>query len=115
MNLKKLSLAVGIALLVMGVFATPALANTAEQDQKQELEVECETGSYGQTTTCTAKGTQEQSQKIVYTNTRTVVRDGRKIHVPVDTALDARTQLAVVAAVLGLGLLTLVAKGKLAR
>lgn len=88
-----------VALLITGVLggmsAGQAQANTTvEQEQKlnQELEIECETGSYGQSSTCKARGEQtgEQSQKVV-------VRDRvlGKTHAPVDTALDAQTMLSV--------------------
>lgn len=83
--------------LMVGVFATPALADTsAEQNQKleQEVEIKCEVGAYGQNTKCEGKGKQtgEQSQKI-----KGVFRNGKFIpaHEPADTGLDSMTLAAV--------------------
>lgn len=79
-------------LLTLGMAST-AHAQTAEQNQKleQEFEVECNSGSYGQNTTCKVKGSQtgEQYQKISGR-----LRDGVMYHKPVDTALDSVTLLA---------------------
>ncbi len=110
MQISKLALASVIAAGLMNAFVGQALAaDTVSQNQKQELEVVCEVGAYGQATNCRAKGTQEQSQsvsldrKVVYINGRAV-----RAHKVVDTALDARTVLfasvVVLAMVAGLAL-----------
>ncbi len=88
MKLSKLAFASVIAAGVMNLFVGQALATEVSQTQKQELEVVCEVGAYGQATNCRAKGTQEQSQKVVYINGRAV-----RTHKVVNTALDARTVL----------------------
>ena len=77
MSLKKLILATTIASgLLVGAMPTTALADTAEQNQKlqQEIEFECTTGSYGQNSTCKATASQsgEQRQRI-YTVTMATV------------------------------------------
>lgn len=96
MNMKHIALALSVS--AFAIAAAPAMA--AEDDfvdeQKQEcrqvVEQECEAGAYGQTTSCKQKAEQvcEQKQKIV-------VRDKvlAQAHVPVDTALDLQTALAV--------------------
>ncbi len=101
--MKKVLLA---TLLTVGAFSfavQPAFANdtAAEQAQKQkleqELEIKCETGAYGQPTTCYAKGKQlgeqEQRQRILAAQI-----GGKKTHKPADTAIDMTTLMVVMAA-----------------
>ncbi len=109
MSLKKLILATTIASgLLVGAMPTTALADTAEQNQKlqQEIEFECTTGSYGQNSTCKATASQsgEQRQRI-YT------RDGVKFHKVLDTGLDTVT-MATVSGILAVGATALVVKIK---
>jgi hypothetical protein len=115
--MKKLILATLLTVAALAVAVQPTFANdTAEQAQKQrleqELEIKCETGAYGQTSTCYAKGKQvgeqEQRQKILAAQI-----GGRKVHVPVDTAIDMTTLLVVMtAAVAGFGATYALAKLK---
>ncbi len=101
------SLALG--LLTLGM-VSPVFANTAEQNQKleQEFEVQCNSGAYGQTSTCKVLGKQfgEQSQKIA-------LRDGIKPHKVVDTALDFQS-MAAVGAVVSTGVGAAILKRKVA-
>lgn len=94
-----------VAFAVQPTFAAEDTAAEQAQKQKleQELEIKCETGAYGQSSTCYAKGKQtaeqEQRQKILAAQI-----GGRKVHVPVDTAVDLTSTLAVfAAAVVGFG------------
>lgn len=82
--------------LALVVSATPVLAD--EVSQEQTVEVECETGSYGQTSTC--KTTTNQKQKVLGV-TRVV-----KTHdvTDVNTGLTS-TQTAFVMAILAVGVL----------
>jgi hypothetical protein len=117
--MKKLILATLLTVAAFSVAVQPTFANeetAAEQAQKQrleqELEIKCETGAYGQTTTCYAKGKQvgeqEQRQKILAAQI-----GGRKVHVPVDTAIDMTTLMVVMtAAVAGFGATYALAKLK---
>lgn len=116
---KTLAVTALIATLTLGVPVISA-EDTIEQDQTQEFEVTCETGSYGQITKCKAEGRQEQGQKIVYRDrdgkpATAIYRDGRKIHIPVDTAVDSRVVLAGLTFVLGAALMAVLASGKLAK
>ncbi len=96
---------------VVGVmqFSTPvAAAENGEmhQEQEQKLKVECTTGSYGQSTTCTAEGKQrqEQRQKVLGQQIAYRAQGGGLYHKPVDTALDAKTSAAIMAiALIGAG------------
>jgi len=102
MKFAKLALASTLAALIMNIYKTPVNAQMNQeigQAQEQEFEVICETGEYGQTTTCRVVGSQEQVQyasqsaDVVY-----IEKDGKLIAVPrhdvVDTSLDMRTMLA---------------------
>lgn len=116
--MKKLVIA---ALFVMGAVAVATTSVSAkvlgEQEQYQEVTQESETkcsGPYGQEFTCYLKTTQnvkqEQRQKIlgVEDNGR-----GGRIHVPANTALDARMAAAVMGATM-IGGVAYVAKRKIA-
>lgn len=91
----KLILAVILAGAVFSQFASIALAaDTVEQNQKQDLEVICEVGAYGQAVNCKAKGHQEQSQKAVIDRV-VVYRNGRVVpaHNVVNTGIDSSVAL----------------------
>lgn len=96
MSIKNIALALSIGALAVTANPVMAAEDDFVADQKQEcrqvVEQECEAGAYGQTTSCKQKAEQvcEQKQKIV-------VRDKvlAQAHVPVDTALDLQTALAV--------------------
>lgn len=111
MNQVKMTIAAVAAVTMMAGFASQATATTAQEQSQnltQTVEVECETGAYGQTSTCRAKGeqegTQEQSQEIVYRNGRVL----GKYHVPEDTGLDLTTTVTAVSAMFsGVGALIL--------
>jgi hypothetical protein len=106
MQLTKTALAIAVAAGVMHVFATQVMATEAvAQGQKQELEIVCEVGSYGQTTNCRAKGTQEQKQ-VVYINGRAM-----RAHKVVDTALDPM-MIVIGSSVLLAGLAALALKAR---
>jgi hypothetical protein len=114
MNMLKLITALTLAATLM-VVAMPstASAETLEQKQKleQEVEIECTSGAYGQNTTCKAKGKQtgEQSQKMEgYFNSK-----GQYIrrHKVANTGLDTMT-LSAVAGTLMIGSAAAVAKFK---
>lgn len=111
MKTLKLMLALVLAGVVFSQFASPVLAaTTVEQNQKQELEVVCEVGSYGQAVNCRAKGTQEQSQKAVV-DRMVVYRDGRVVpaHSVVNTGID--TPIALIGGmVMTLGVASVFAK-----
>jgi len=110
MNVFKYIAATALALVLLTGIASPALANTAEQKQKleQEFEVQCNSGSYGQTSTCKVLGKQfgEQSQKIA-------LRQGIKPHKVADTALDFQTMTAI-GAIVSTGIGAAVLKRKVA-
>jgi len=111
MGLKKLILATTIASgLLVGAMPTTALANSAEQNQKleQEFEVECTTGSYGQNSTCKAKGKQTGEQHQEFT-----LRNGKMIqkHKVLDTGLDTMS-MATVTGVFATGAAAMVVKIK---
>lgn len=106
--MKQLIFSLFISVFAFGAIAypasAPAQATTAEQEQEQKMEQEAEaecTGSYGQDTKCVLKLRQEaeqrQRQRILGQVTEKKVE--QKVHVPVDTALDATT----LAFVLGTG------------
>jgi hypothetical protein len=98
MIMLKLITAITLAATLMVVaMPTMASAETLEQNQKleQELEIECTSGAYGQNTTCKAKGKQngEQKQKMEGSfNSR-----GQYIrrHKVANTGLDTMTLTAV--------------------
>jgi hypothetical protein len=95
MKTMKLFLAVILAGIVFTRFTSVvSAATTVEQNQKQELAVVCEVGSYGQAVNCRAKGTQEQNQKAVI-DRAVVYRDGRVVpmHKVVDTGVDSQVLL----------------------
>jgi len=82
-----------VALAASSVKATEVLGEQEQsQDVTQESETTCTT-SYGQDTSCTTKTTQnvsqEQRQRILAEST--VVRNGQKVHIPVDTAMDTKS------------------------
>lgn len=96
MKTLKLIAAIMVAGGVFSQFVSPVAAQTtAEQNQKQEMEVVCEVGAYGQAVNCRVKGTQEQNQKIT-TEKMVVYRDGRVVpmHKVVDTGVEAPIALA---------------------
>lgn len=104
MNNVKLTLAAVAAATMMVGFSAQVAASEQTQDQnlKQTVEVECETGAYGQTSTCRAKGEQEGSQEqsqIVYRNGRVL----GKYHVPANTSNGAVTATAVMSVASGVG------------
>jgi hypothetical protein len=92
---------------------SPSLVMAEEASQSQELEQKCsttcESGAYGQDTSCKTECYQygEQEQTIT-------LRDGTVLaaHTPVDTALDTKTML-VVAGLLTSGVIAFVARKKL--
>lgn len=114
---QKISLAIGLALTILNAFKLPVSAQqTQTATQDQELELECRvsvTGPYGQgTSRCWVKGSQEQTisqeQVIVYREgERTVIKE----HVPVNAALDTKTQLAGLS-IMAVGSLAAVIKNK---
>ena len=113
MKLTKLALATVLAAGLMSSFSTAAFAETVSQNQKQELEVVCEVGAYGQTTNCRAKGTQEQSQNVTLDKTKVVYVRGKAVlgHKVVDTALDPKIMvLGSMVILAGIAALTLKAK-----
>ena len=106
MKLTKIALATILASGLMAAFSTQAMAQTVSQTQKQELEVVCEVGAYGQTSNCRAKGTQEQTQNVVFIRGKAVL--GHRV---VDTAVDPKVVAALSLAILvGITALTLKAK-----
>lgn len=93
-----LALLLGSATLVASAGLVSANDEGSQsQKLKQELEIECETGAYGQNNKCWAWGKQEAEQKQ-----KVVVRERvlGKTHEPVDTALDAQSMLATAGVVL---------------
>lgn len=95
MKLTKIALATVLAAGLMSTFSTVALAETVSQNQKQELEVVCEVGAYGQATNCRAKGTQEQTQNVTLDRTKVVYIRGKAVlgHSVVDTAMDPKVMI----------------------
>lgn len=90
MKALKFIAAVMTAGAIFSQFVSPATAQTTtEQNQKQEMEVVCEMGAYGQAVNCRLKGNQEQNQKIV-TEKMVVYRDGRvmPLHKVADTGVE---------------------------
>jgi len=106
MKLTKIVLATILATGLMSAFTTEALAQTVSQTQKQELEVVCEVGAYGQTSNCRAKGTQEQTQNVVFIRGKAVL--GHRV---VDTAMDPKVIIAGSLALL-VGITALVLKAR---
>ncbi len=108
--MKKVLLATLLTAGAIAFAAQPTFAandTVGEQAQKQsisrEIEWHCDPGSYGQNRTCYFKdkfdATQEQRQKILAAQI-----GGRKLHVPVDTAVTMSTIMMVfAAAALGFG------------
>lgn len=96
MKTLKFIAAIMVAGGVFSQFVSPVAAETtAEQNQKQEMEVVCEVGAYGQAVNCRVKGTQEQNQKIT-TEKKVAYRDGRVVpmHKVVDTGVETPIALA---------------------
>lgn len=96
--MKQLALSLLVGLIAFGAVAIPATAITAEQEQEQKAEQKtetiCETGQYGTCRVVTEqKVEQKQRQKILAA--KVDVRES-KVHVPVDTALDAKSLMSVV-------------------
>lgn len=94
------------AIVIFGASSAVVMANDvlAEQnfnaEQSQTMTTECTYGSYGQSSTCKASGTQSQhisGKQIVYAPQ---VAGVSKTHTPVDTAVDPLT----FSILLGLGL-----------
>ncbi len=108
--MKKVLLATLLTVGAIAFAAQPTFAandTVGEQAQKQsvshEVEWHCDPGSYGQNGTCYFRdkfdATQEQRQKILAAQI-----GGRKVHVPVDTAVTLSTMFMVfAAAVVGFG------------
>ncbi len=81
------------------VVTKPAIAQemTQEQQLKQECEVQCEVGAYGQNTSCVNKCYQEGTQKQTITlGNGTII----KTHQPVNTGLDMNTAAVAVSLVM---------------
>jgi hypothetical protein len=91
--------------------ATPAMADEMSQEQEleQECKLKCESGAYGQETTCTNECYQKGSQKQTIT-----LSDGTVItaHNPVNTGLDVKSTMAVTG-ILGSGILATIARKKI--
>lgn len=111
MKVLKFLTAIALSAVVL-LNVMPSMINaedSTEQTQKQDqkLKVECTTGSYGQTSTCTAEGEQhqEQTQKLVYVD--------MPIHNVANTGLDMFTMSAV-AITLAIGATAYIAKRKIA-
>lgn len=87
------------------------LAEEASQNQEleQRCKTVCETGAYGQDTSCTTECYQYGEQEQIIT-----LRDGTVLaaHTPVDTALDVKTTLFV-SAILVSGLTAFLVRKKL--
>ena len=104
MKIAKLISALILGAVVMGVMMPSSVSanttqnqnqngSTVEQSQSadQEFEVECETGAYGQTSTCKVKGAQhlKQEQRVVIASA-----GGKLYHKPAATGLDLYTGMA---------------------
>lgn len=111
------------ALFTMGVFAMVASPVSAtvlgeqSQEQKATQEINCETtvtGSYGSDVNVKCNGTQtvEQKQYQKILGDQVVVKEGQRIHYPVDTALDETTMAAAIGLAV-IGGMAYVAKRKL--
>lgn len=85
----------GLTAFVLSPVST-AMANSAEQsaEQSQTVKVECTSGAYGQNSNCKAEGSQNQKLHQVITYSK--VLGAKKIHTPVNTAVDP-SMLAVIA------------------
>lgn len=92
MTAQKLSAVTLAAAAFFAIGAAPvhALDVSQEQELEQYVELECETGSYGQTTTCKAKAEQrgEQRQDVLGVD-QVVLENGTVIypHVMADTSV----------------------------
>lgn len=112
MSVTKLITAITLAAaLLIVAMPSQASANSIElnQDMNQEVEIECTSGSYGQNTTCKAKGTQSNSQtgKVL----AALDCKGKKCHIPAATGLDTLT-LSAIFGTLALGTSAAIAKYK---
>jgi hypothetical protein len=74
--------------LTVGTSQVRADEVSQEQQLDQKIEIECETGSYGQTSTCKAKAKQraEQKQKVLGTSTVTKIHDVTKVNTGLTSA-----------------------------
>jgi len=98
-KITKLAAAVVLSAFVLGSFTTSVSAITVDQNQElnQSVKVNCTTtGSYGQSTSCSAEGTQngKQSQTVTVDGVQYFVRtDGSYVqyHRPVNTSVDGMT------------------------
>jgi hypothetical protein len=115
-KLAKLAAAVTLSAIVLGSFTNPVGAQTVEQNQElnQTVRVNCTTsGSYNQTTNCTAEGSQtgKQNQRVVLDGVTYIVRaDGSRVryHKPANTSVNTLTISGMIAAAVttaGAGLL----------
>ncbi len=112
-NMKKSLFIASMLTMTAFLFLETSFVFASEASQSQELEQKCvttcETGAYGQDTSCKTECYQygEQEQTIT-------LRDGTVlgVHTPVDAALDTKTML-VVAGLLSSGAIAFVARKKL--
>lgn len=103
-----------IATIFLSIFATSTgtvLAQSASQTQEleQNIEVECTTGAYGQSGTCSVDASQRgrQEQEII-------LRDGQVVapHEPVAAGVDLRV-VASVGGLLATGITSFIASKKI--
>ncbi len=94
-KIAKLTAALTLSAVILSSFATVVSATTVSQEQElnQTVKVNCTVGSYGQSTNCTAEGTQtgKQSQTVEIEGVKYYIRkDGTRVrvHTPVNTSLD---------------------------
>ncbi len=116
-KIAKLAAALTLSAVVLSSFATVVSAETIKQEQElnQNVKVNCTTGAYGQSTTCTAEGSQtgKQIQTVVIDGVKYFVRnDGKRVrvHTPVNTSLDGVAIAGIVATAVtaaGAGFLTI--------
>jgi invasion protein IalB len=104
-KIAKLAAAVALSAIVLGSFSSSVSAASATQTQElnQNVTVNCTTGSYGQSTTCTADANQYGKQTQTIDGVTYIVRaDGSRVryHKPVDTSVDGLTLSGIVAAAL---------------
>ncbi len=111
----KLTKYIALPLLVvtMLAMAKPALAAEATQEQEliQECKLLCETGAYGQDTTCTNECYQKGTQKQTITLTDGTVI---KAHDPINTGLDMSSGMAAMS-LAATGVTAIVARRKLVK
>lgn len=116
-KIAKLTAALTLSAVILSSFATVVSATTVSQEQElnQTVKVNCTVGSYGQSTNCTAEGTQtgKQSQTVEIEGVKYYIRkDGTRVrvHTPVNTSLDTVALTGIAATALtaaGAGYLTI--------